>query len=520
MASANDGNSSGGAGFIRPAKPDLTARSAPAGTAARPPLPRSRILFFAGIAVLVVAVAVVVIFLPSWVPAPSVAAPSAPASPPGPAPSGPTAPAVQPAPADAPWQRAQQLEQRRRTQEVLEQMLEAQKELGAKGAATWASAEYAEAQQHATAGDTHYGAQDYAAALQEYTEAQRMMAALVERIEPLFEKSMADGAQALEAGNAAAAAAAFDVALAIDSLDRAAVTGRARAGTLDQVMPIVREADDLLREERFDEAGAAYQRALEIDPETAAAKAGMDAVATAVRDRDFNRAMSEGFAALDQGRLDDASRAFAGARKIKPDSREAGSGLEQAAAGIKARKIQALLAEAGKQEAAENWRGAQSSYEAALALDPALAAAIQGQQAMSTRAGVSERLEQVLANPKSLYKPEFFKEVSALRDNLRRMSAPWASLQRQLDVLDGALAKAATPVEVQFVSDNLTRVTVYRVGDLGTFASRSLSMRPGQYVAVGTRDGYQDARIEFSVDPDVPPAAVTVQADRKIGAGS
>jgi hypothetical protein len=83
-------------------------------------------------------------------------------------------------------------------------------------------------------------------------------------------------------------------------------------------------------------------------------------------------------------------------------------------------------------------------------------------------------------------------------------------LRGQIERLKAQLAVAAQPVAVQFESDNQTTVVIYKVGNLGTFSSRSLELRPGPYVVVGTRDGYRDVRRNIRVDPagNMPPVVI------------
>ncbi len=69
---------------------------------------------------------------------------------------------------------------------------------------------------------------------------------------------------------------------------------------------------------------------------------------------------------------------------------------------------------------------------------------------------------------------------------------------------------------MQIRSDNLTDVTVYKVGRFGRFASRDLLLPPGTYVAVGTRIGYRDVRVEFTLMAGQEPAMVTVRCQEKI----
>ncbi len=87
---------------------------------------------------------------------------------------------------------------------------------------------------------------------------------------------------------------------------------------------------------------------------------------------------------------------------------------------------------------------------------------------------------------------------------------PGPILAGQISQLAELLEIAATPVPVRFESDNLTNVVVYKVGNLGTFVQRTLRLRPGTYVAVGSRDGYRDIRQDFRVAPggQTPPVVL------------
>ena len=53
-------------------------------------------------------------------------------------------------------------------------------------------------------------------------------------------------------------------------------------------------------------------------------------------------------------------------------------------------------------------------------------------------------------------------------------------------------------------------VSIYRVGELGTFTEKELALRPGDYIAVGRRRGFRDVRESFSVLPGVATDPVQV----------
>jgi hypothetical protein len=84
-------------------------------------------------------------------------------------------------------------------------------------------------------------------------------------------------------------------------------------------------------------------------------------------------------------------------------------------------------------------------------------------------------------------------------------------LSHQLGQVAALLDQAATPVDVMLRSDNLTSVTVYRVGELGNFTQRALQLKPGRYVVVGTRSGFRDVRRELTISPGNAPPALLIQ---------
>jgi tetratricopeptide (TPR) repeat protein len=519
MVSGNDSTPPAEFDRIRPASLDLTARAPAAAPATAHGIVPGQYLLWGGVALLLAVAAVVIFVLPAMVKTPRIET-AAPQAAPVTA-ATPAAPAPVAAPAgDAPWQRAQQAEMRKQTQEVLAQLLDAQKVLKEKNVTAWAGKDYQAALDRATAGDAQYNQQKFDLARTEYAAALQLMNDLVARIEPLFEESMTNANRALDEGDAKKAQAAFDTALAIDPLDRAALDGRKRAANLDQVLAAIRQGDELRAAGRDDAAKEAYRKALELDPLTRSARQRIDEIDAGVAERGFAQAMSSGLANLEQGRLAEARSSFAEALRLKPGSREAQDGIAQADVRLRGNRINALLEQAQGLERQEKWREAQTAYEQALAIDSGLAQAMSGRDATANRAKVHERLEAMLADPRSLYDPQAYTDAVAFHRTLHAIAEPGPTLSRQLAALGTVLDKAAAPIEVRFLSDNQTRVTLYKVGELGRFESRAVSLRPGRYVAVGVRDGFQDVRREFFVDPDQPLEPISVVAGAGVASGS
>ena len=78
------------------------------------------------------------------------------------------------------------------------------------------------------------------------------------------------------------------------------------------------------------------------------------------------------------------------------------------------------------------------------------------------------------------------------------------------------LKRAATPLSIPLLSNNVTEVFVYKIGRLGNFMRKEILLRPGTYVVVGSRPGYRDVRVEFRVAPEIDMEPVIIQCEEPI----
>jgi tetratricopeptide (TPR) repeat protein len=226
--------------------------------------------------------------------------------------------------------------------------------------------------------------------------------------------------------------------------------------------------------------------------------------------------MSDGYAALDEGGFDAARDAFERAQALRPGSAEAQAGLQEVAAAETASRLRGLQVQAENRVEAEDWDGAVKAYEAALAIDGSVLFAQRGLAEAQPRAALDARLEQALEDPDRLADETVAAEAQQMLDYARRLEPRGPRLARQIDALGAQLERANTPVRVTLRSDGETQVTVYRIARLGQFDERTLTLRPGEYTAVGTRPGYRDVRRTFRISPESPPPAITVACTEAI----
>lgn len=476
-------------------------RGAPANAGHRNSLPAA--LVVAGVVLLLGLGAGVFLWLGQRHPPPSAGVAPAPA--PQPANQKPTVPSAD-----------QALARRERAQELGAQLTAKRGQLAERAAGRWAGAEADAIEQLAAAGAQRFASHDYLGAANAYTQAIAAAENLLGRVDAVLAQALADGRQALAAGNPQEAAAAFALALAIDADNAAAHQGAAQAAVRDQVLARMRAG--LAREQagQLQSAREQYAEAQQLDPAYAPAQAALARVAAALAQQRFRANVSAGLAALAEENYAAARAAFRSAKKIRPDAAAVHDGLARAAAGLQRQAIAAQRQAAENAEAAENWPAAVAAYGRILAIDASLAFAQAGREHAAARAVVAQRLGYHLDHPARLAAEQVRSSVAALLERARAVGEAGPKLNTAIAELSRLLAAAGEPVPVQLRSDNRTEVAIYHVGRLGSFDSRQLQLTPGDYTAVGHCDGYRDVRIEFSVAAGQSAGPITIRCEEKL----
>ena len=418
--------------------------------------------------------------------------------------------------AGQPWTEAQLAKQRKESQEILSELLEQQETLEKMGVTQWAPEDYSKALQLAKTGDELYSQREFAPAQENYQSGLNELNRLLEKSETIYIDAISNGNQALVEGNATAATAAFELALLIKPDDADAGKGKSRAETLDQVLSLLAQGDTLAQVEQLTEAVSLYQQAVTLDPDHGGASDRLSGTRQRITDREFTAAMSNGYTALAGTELQKARAAFQRALKIKPAAQETLDALRQTENKITVININKQLADATQHEQAERWPEAIAAYDQALRLDANLAIAQTGKQTAALRADLDQRLAFAIANPLRLAEQPVYTETSALYKRALTITTPGPKLQSQIASLQSLLQRARQPLLVTLQSDNLTEITLYKIGMLGRFQNRQVELIPGHYVVVGKRPGYQDVRVEFTVAADKPAQPVLVQCENII----
>jgi tetratricopeptide (TPR) repeat protein len=324
------------------------------------------------------------------------------------------------------------------------------------------------------------------------------------------------GAAALQEGRSADAKTAFVLAAKIEPGNKVAEHGLKRANTLDEVLNLVAGAERMEKEANPVGAVEQFRKALALDTEAPRAADGIARIEAKFASDAFASTMARGYSALAKADYTGARSAFEAARRVRPNAPEIPTALKQIEQEQRTGVISQKLGVAREAEEQERWADALKEYRAVAELDSTVAAAQEGIARTTPRSALNEQLELYLTQPERLFSQPV---RAAARDTLARAASipnPGSMLQKQMASLKDWIARADVPVSVALQSDNITQVTIYRVGQLGTFAERSLDLVPGSYTVVGTRPGYRDVRREINVRPGAAPEPVVIRCEDRI----
>ena len=411
--------------------------------------------------------------------------------------------------APPPFQALLRAQTREKAQEELARFVELQMQLEeSMQVGQWGTDGLDEAKALATRGDEQFVEEAFEASLASYKAASDALAALIQTGTSILTDALARGAQALNDRDQALALSSFEQALTIDPENQEARNGLARAELLPQVVDLLREAKNHELAGDFRAALTTYEEIKTLDPRTAGVDAAMAEARAGVADMRFREHLSNGFRAMDAERFEAARSAFDAALKLKPGDPVALGGLEQVAERKDLATIRGLRASAEGFEAAEEWRRAIEEYEKVLALDGNIQFAKSGRARALAQERASITLGNIIASPDKLSSKSLYGQAGDILKTARTLEPRGPKLAAQISRVEDLLATYGTPVAVTFRSDNLTEITLSTVGRLGTFSEKQLSLRPGAYTVIGSRDGCRDVRESILVRPDMQPVEI------------
>ncbi len=408
----------------------------------------------------------------------------------------------------SPFADAQRQKERRAAQEALEQVLEVQAILLEMSVTDWAPTLYNSALQQAENGDTAYREGRFKEAATAYQGAFEQLLALESSIVQRRETAIDTLVAAVEQGDVDTANTALERLRQLATEASVLTPLTQRVAAINTVQEALATAEAAVSAQDYDAALKALQQALDADPvHEQAAKRQAEVVQLDIDFR-FRKYMSAGYLALEQAVFDQAEIAFNDAAALKPGAPEPQAAQQELNDARIAARLLTLRQRSEELVDRELWQQAVAVYREALAVDPTLSFAQEGIVSAQPRANLDEALRAIVEQKERLTNPVVLAEAESTLEQAIALANPGPLLSEQIKQASRTLSYAKTPVTVSLVSDGNTDVTVLRVQRLGAFETTLLTLRPGQYTAMGVRTGYRDVRVNFEV---VPGADTTIE---------
>ena len=403
-----------------------------------------------------------------------------------------------------------------RGKELTRDILRQQLDLEDTGIIFWAAIEYEEINAELEAADNLYREKQFQPALDQYKAVSTSLSQLQSRAISELERHTARGNKALLEGDIETALTSFTVAVSIDGENADLRYKLARAETLQEVQDLVREGELFERNGKLDNAKSAFKTAMNIDGEWLPAKAGITRVQDAIKKRNFQLAMSEGFLEISNKNYKAAREAFTQAKKILPNSKESNDGFLQIEQSERNDIILGHQKKAAAHIASENWPGAIEEYEAALLIADSLEFALTGLVYANSRLTLKNKLQELLIDPTVLQSDVGLAEASTALRQASRARPTTDQLLNHIDILARLISTARIKIPVTISSDGKTEVTVRRHAALGKVTNKVVNLIPGRYTVVGQRLGYRDVREDLVVLAGRPPPILEIASTERV----
>jgi len=404
-----------------------------------------------------------------------------------------------PAIEESPFQKAQLAAARRTAQDILARVLEKQQSLETMNVQQWAAEKYQQVLNAANEGDRLYREREFKAAIEHYESAEALLDKLEAGREPHIALLLEQGLAAINQGQSDIAQQAFEQILLITPDHPQALQGKQRCASLPEVFAASERGKALQAEGSYAAALAQYGQALSLDALFEPALQGQHEAQRLLDDEQFQAAINQGYQQLHSGELSTARKHFKQALVIRPQSDAAQSALAQADNEIAQRTIARLLNSAQSDESKEQWQAALDTYNKILSRDSAVTAATVGKIRSSARQQLDAKLVKFIDQPLRLASPAVYRDAQQSLGDAQQIAQAGQRLKQQITSLSHNLINTKKPQTVVLRSDNLTRVSIFRLGEFGPFTEKTLQLKPGKYIAEGIRPGYRDVRVEFTV---------------------
>jgi len=398
---------------------------------------------------------------------------------------------------------------------ALQSFLRTQAQPALHNAEVWAVDTWQLAMNTAAGGDKEFGQGNFTPALKAYQDARTQLQTILENREETLQDRLAGGWQFLHENAVGDASAAFELVLAMQADHQQAQLGLERSDAREQVLEFVSYAQQAEVSNTLQLAVEAYQSALQLDPLYSPAQEALGEIELVLQNRAFQDSMGRALNAIDNGKFTVAEKALMEASRIKPGDPTVKETRQQLVLAHRRANLNSLRKNAEGAIKIEDWASAVETYRRALVIDSKAAFAHNGLTQAQEKQQLHQQLDHYLNDTTRLFSDDPLDNARKLLEANQHAGASEPLLAEKLATLQQAVALAVIPVDLLLLSDKLTQVTVYKLGRLGSFEQKQLSLRPGNYTITGSRQGYRDVLKVVELRPGMSGQTLTIRTEEQ-----
>jgi len=347
-----------------------------------------------------------------------------------------------------------------------------------------------------------FNSERYFKSLEELLISETIAQKLLKQGEMILNEGLTFGLDFLNSGKVNEAIRKYKEALLIEPDNPIAKEGIKRANVYNEILSEIDEAEKLIKDNLLDKALSKILSAYTKDNKNKVAKNALIKINDIIAKRDFLSFMKIGNEAISNQNPLDGINAFLSALEIQPNSELAKKGLKRIRIIEKEINIKTLLKQASNNEKDEMWELALSDYKKVLALDKNIEVAQNSILRVSKIYNNRKKIVSYLGDEDRVYDFNIRKNVKkTISEGLEiiKESNPGPNFKKTLQDLITLINKFETPVSINFISDNKTKIKITRIGSFGPFLKNNIYLKPGKYEIIGMRKGYREKRIIIDI---------------------
>ena len=382
--------------------------------------------------------------------------------------------------------------------------------------ARWAPDELQEAQAVFEKALSDFAKSNYVDALENIELADELASTLVNKWDQAFLDLLGQAQSAFEQNESRKASLYLTQALTLKPDNEEALALEQRLAKLPDIEQLLEDARIAQTENSLEREAEAIRQIIQLDPVRTELVQRLKVLEEELKVSKYQQHISRGMTAIRDGRLGDANQALRQAKQLYPSRKEIGVLEREIASGNATNRRQNWQEEIKSLITQDNWAQVLKVAEEAKKVFPTDKNFIDSATLANDIVARSQRIDRYLSQPDRLKDDGIHANASAFAESTQSVAGNSLGLTLKLEQFNAVLETLAEPVSVVVKSDGKTDIIVIGTGKVGKTREKEITLKAGTYVFEGSRKGYRNVRVTFTVDPFAENQEVTVVCDEQI----